>query len=76
MLHISNNTNMKKSVELDENADEELRSFSPAVQAKFAALFGVLEKEGFLKEPYAKRVNKNLFEIRIKHEGQWRALYA
>lgn len=63
-------------VELDENANNELRKFTPEVQAKFMALFSILEKHGFLKEPFAKRLNQNLFEIRVKHEGQWRATYA
>jgi phage-related protein len=67
---------VKKIVEIDEKAFKELKSFSDEVQAKFFALFEILGVEGFLLEPYAKRINKNICEIRVKHSGQWRALYA
>lgn len=67
---------MKKVVELDEKANEELLTFSDEVQARFIALFKILEKDGFLKEPFAKRLNKDIFEIRVKYQGQWRAIYA
>jgi phage-related protein len=67
---------VKKVIKIDERADKELISFSQEVQAKFFALFTVLEKEGFLKEPFAKKINNNLFEIRVKFKGQWRAIYA
>ncbi len=67
---------MKKIVEIDERASKELRTFSPEIQARFVALFGILGQEGFLKEPFAKRLDDKLFEVRVKHEGQWRAVYA
>ena len=67
---------MKKLVEIDPNASRELQEFSKEIQARFLALFRILEKEGLLKEPFAKRLSDNLFEIRVKLKGQWRALYA
>lgn len=67
---------MKKAVEINEKANEELLAFSDEVQARFIALFKILEMDGFLKEPFAKRLNKDIFEIRVKHQGQWRAIYA
>ena len=30
----------------------------------------------FISEPYSKKVDSLLFEIRIKYQGQWRVLYA
>ena len=76
MLLLCNNSKMKKVVEIDENAGKELAEFSDEVQAKFTALFQILQRDGFLKEPYAKRIDTDIFEVRVKHKGQWRALYA
>lgn len=67
---------MKKHVLIDENAFKELHGFTQEVQTRFAALFTILEREGRLTEPYAKRINAYIFEIRVKSRGQWRALYA
>lgn len=63
-------------MEIDENAHKELAAFSDEVRARFLALFEILQREGFFKEPFAKPVNTNVFEIRVKQKGQWRALYA
>ena len=35
-----------------------------------------LSNEGKLDLPKAKRINSELFEIRVKHEGEYRGLYA
>jgi len=67
---------VKKRVEIDPKANKELLAFTEEVQARFYSLFRLLESEGFLKEPFAKRINSKLFELRVKHGGQWRALYA
>lgn len=67
---------MKKVVEIDQKAVKQLHSFSETVQAKFVALFQILERDGTLKEPYGKKVTSDIFELRVKHKGQWRALYA
>ena len=66
---------MKKFVVIDERADQEIQTFSQEVQRQFAALFIILGKEGFLREPYAKRINHDLFELRVRFQGQWRAIY-
>ena len=68
---------MKKTVLVDRRAGKELMKFSRTVQLKFRALFEILEQKGTLEEPFAKKLtgSKNLFEIRIKDRGQWRALY-
>lgn len=61
---------MKKVVELDEKAVKELEEFSEEVRAKFFAYFKILERDGFLKEPYGKRINQNIFEVRVKDNGE------
>lgn len=66
---------VKKKVEIDERAAKELVSFSEEVQARFFALFKALEEDGFLTKPYAKKITSNLFELRVRHNGQWRAIY-
>lgn len=67
---------MKKSIFLDRNAEKELREFSEEVQLEFEAYFKILELEGKLDLPHAKKVTKDLFEIRIKLQGEYRGFYA
>lgn len=69
---------MGKAVLIDKRAEEELKKFSRPVQLKFQALFEILEEDGKLEEPFGKKLSGkgNLFEIRVKQGGQWRALYA
>jgi len=42
------------------------------------ALFELLSEEGFLYDPLAKKLKgqNNLFELRVKSKGQFRAFYA
>jgi phage-related protein len=67
---------VKKVVLLDILAQKELDSFNREVRARFYDLFEILSKEGRLELPFAKKISRELFEIRIKHAGQWRATYA
>ena len=69
---------LAKTVFIDKRAEKELKSFSRQVQLKFKTLFVILEKKGKLEEPFGKKLagRDNLFEIRVKHDGQWRAIYA
>lgn len=67
---------MKKIVNLDHRAKKEISSFPVQVRLKIAAVLEILERDGFLREPYAKKLDTELFEIRIKSNGQWRLLYA
>lgn len=57
-------------------AKKELESFSYEARSKIDTLIEVLRLEGRLKKPFAKRLNKNLFEIRVSHKGIWRVVYA
>lgn len=69
---------MGKVILIDKRAEKELKKFSRQVQLKFQALFEILEQDGKLEEPFGKKLTGrgDLFEIRIKQDGQWRALYA
>ena len=66
---------MKKNIFVDRNAEKELREFNEGVQLEFEAYFKILELEGKLDFPQAKKVTKNLFEIRIKLKGEYRGFY-
>lgn len=67
---------MKKIVYLDKNAKNNLDNLPKKIQAEFYAQFKVLEKEGKLNYPYAKKISQELFEIRIKVKNIYRAFYA
>ena len=70
--------NVKKTIRIHRRAEKELKRCVREVQIKFRTLFVILEKEGKLEEPFGKKLagRENLFEIRVKYQGQWRALYA
>lgn len=69
---------MKKIIIVDKRSAKEINNFPREVQLKFRAMFIVLGNEGRLEEPDGKKLvgAAGLFEIRIKHQGQWRAIYA
>lgn len=69
---------MKQTVLIDKRASKELNKFTRPVQLKFQALFEILEESGKLEEPFAKKLTSTdgLFEVRVKYQGQWRAIYA
>lgn len=77
MCHLWHNSK-KKTVVIDRRTDKELQHFPVAVQVKFKGLFKALGIYGKLEEPEGKKLvgNSGLFEIRVKHQGQWRAVYA
>ena len=66
---------MKKNIFVDKNAEKELRGFDEEVQLEFEAYFKILELEGKLDFPQAKKITKDLFEIRIKLKGEYRGFY-
>jgi len=67
---------MRKNIFLDKNAEKELRKLSEEVQLEFEAYFKILEVVGKLELPYAKKVTRDLFEIRAKVKGEYRGFYA
>lgn len=69
---------MEKNIIFEKHALKEIRVFPQRVQEKFASFITVLERKGELQYPDAKKLQseKDLFEIRIKYKGEWRAIYA
>jgi phage-related protein len=66
----------KKELFIDTGALKELKLLPEKIQARFKKLFEILEYEGFLREPFAKKIGSELFEVRVSLGGQWRALYS
>lgn len=67
---------MKKIIIYDNRAIKEFNKFNIDVQREFGSLIETLSKEGYLDFPDAKRINKDLFEIRVKQNGEYRGIYA
>src|SRR5574340_1120759 len=67
---------MKKKIIFNKNAAKEIRKLPEPVEYKIATLLKFLAIKGRLDEPEAKKIDKNLFELRVKLGGQWRAFYA
>ena len=66
----------KKNIRFDRRALKEIGQFPELVQAEITEKLEILSRDGFLIEPYGKKIHNNLFEIRMKYQGQWRVLYA
>lgn len=67
---------MEKKIYLDKHAEKELRDFPEAVQIKFEALLIILKAAGKLEFPESKKIDRNLYEMRIKLKGEYRGFYA
>ncbi len=67
---------MKKKILVDNQATKEFKKLSKLIRAKIDARVAILARDGKLEKPYGKKINENLFEIRINFAGQWRILYA
>lgn len=67
---------MGKEVFYDKNALKELREFSIGVQREFQAYIALLTSEGKLESPEAKKITKELFELRVTQNGIYRGFYA
>lgn len=67
---------MLKKVVIDKGAQKEIGKFSLSVQKECKAHFVLLEEKGRLESPIAKKIDKNLFEIRIKMGDAYRIFYA
>lgn len=66
----------KKIIRIDKRADKEIKKFPEAVQDEINIFLKTLANKGTLSVPDGKKINEELFEIRIKLNGQWRVLYA
>ena len=67
---------MRKEIFYDKNARKELDNFKGEVQEEFGAHIKTLRQEGKLEYPEARKVAKNLFEIRVVYQGAYRGFYA
>lgn len=67
---------MRKEILYDKNALKELRDLKEEVQEEFGAYVQTLHQEGKLEFPEARKIAKNLFEIRVVREGAYRGFYA
>jgi len=67
---------MKKIVVYDRGALKELKKFNDSVRKDFVGLVETLSTEGRLNFPEGKRINRELFEIRVKRGGEYRSIYA
>ncbi|MEI7603781.1 MAG: type II toxin-antitoxin system RelE/ParE family toxin [bacterium] len=63
---------------MDFRADKDFDKLPKNVQFEFLGLFKALEETGRLEIPYAKKMSgfKNLYEMRLRLNGQWRVFYA
>jgi phage-related protein len=67
---------MRKEILYDKNALKELRALKKEIQEEFIAYISILKEEGYLEYPEARKVTKNIFEIRVTREGAYRGFYA
>lgn len=67
---------MKKEIFFDRRAYKDLKKFIIEVQAEFRAALEILEEKGKLESPLGKKIDNELFEIRIRYKGAWRGFYA
>jgi phage-related protein len=65
-----------KFVLIDRRAELELVKFPEVVESDFRALFMILRDQGELDFPEARKVTKDLFELRVRIEGAYRGFYA
>lgn len=67
---------VRKTIRFDKRAEKEVKAFPITVQVKTKALLMILARDGTLIEPYGKKISQELFEVRVRCNGQWRLLYA
>ena len=67
---------MKKEVLFDERALKEFNLLSLEIKKEFLILIDTLEVDGKLSEPEAKKISKDIYEIRIRSKISWRGFYA
>lgn len=67
---------MKKEVLFHYQALKEFKDAPKVVQKKMRSHINALSIKGFLEPPSGKKIDKDLFEIRIRVQGAWRSLYS
>ncbi len=66
----------KKIVKFHPIAKKDYVRLKDDVKEKFKSNINALELHGFLEEPNAKKIDSEIFEIRVRVNGAWRGLYA
>ena len=67
---------MRKKIIIDTKAEKELRRFSGKVQIKLESYLKILREEGNLRFPESRKIERKLWELRIKYKGEYRGLYS
>ena len=67
---------MSIKVFFDNKAQKEFKEFAEPVQMKFDSVLKTLRESGRLDFPDGRKIDKNLYELRIKYQGEFRGLYA
>jgi len=67
---------VRKKIVVAKSAQKEFKKLSQNVRAKIDARAQILARDGKLTEPYGKKIDDKLFEMRLRVGGQWRVLYA
>lgn len=67
---------VSKKILINIKAQKEISKFPKPVRIKLIAYLETLKEEGKLEKPFAKKINTDLYEIRIRNKGQWRVIYA
>ncbi len=74
MLYITGMKNKKRYIAVKQ-VQKFIAKQPDMCQVEYLAIVEQLEMDGFLVEPYAKKIDKDLFEIRIRRGRQVRVLY-
>lgn len=67
---------MYKRIFIDKLAENDLRELPEQVENRFRAFLDLLETTGTLAFPEARKVTRDIFEIRVQHQGKFRGFYA
>jgi phage-related protein len=67
---------MRKEIVFEDHAWKEYHKLALKIREEFVSLLEKLEEKGKLYEPEGKKINQDLFEMRIRFDlNQWRGLY-
>ena len=67
---------VNKKVIVAKSAQKEFKKLSKNIRAKIDSRVMILSRDGKLIDPFGKKIDDKLFEIRVKVGSQWRVLYA
>jgi len=67
---------MEKKILIDSRAEKELGKFNSEARLEFRAYLLILKEKGRLGFPEGKKIDEKLFELRVRHKGEYRGFYA